>query len=247
MNDWSLTSAFSRAQDEIQQELERARKSSPHSPTSGAVSEDIWLQFLERYLPERYRCTTAHVADSNDTVSQQIDIVIFDRQYTPFIVDYYSSRIVPAESVYAVFEVKQQFSKAEIDYAGEKIASVRRLHRTSIPIPHAGGEYAAKPPIKIIGGLLALDNSWQGELGTALQSALKDQILKNGRLDLGCCANSGGFKYLPDENEFSIVNCEHPAMWFLFQLISELQRAGTVPAIDIQAYAKLLDSEADHV
>ena len=37
---------------------------------------------------------------------------------------------VPAESGYAVFEVKPLASSGEVVYAGEKVASVRALHRT---------------------------------------------------------------------------------------------------------------------
>ena len=39
--------------------------------------------------------------------SEQIDVVVFDRQYSPFIFNYEGQTIIPAESVYAVFEAKQ--------------------------------------------------------------------------------------------------------------------------------------------
>jgi hypothetical protein len=45
--------------------------------------------------------------DSLGNFSQQIDVVVFDRQYSPFIFDFREQQIVPAESVYAVFEAKQ--------------------------------------------------------------------------------------------------------------------------------------------
>jgi hypothetical protein len=60
---------------------------------------------------------------------------------------------VPAESVYAIIEVKQELSRTYIKYAGDKIKSVRCLKRTSVPIPHAGGTYKPKPPDRIIGWL----------------------------------------------------------------------------------------------
>ena len=53
--------------------------------------------------------------------------------------------IIPAESVYAVFEAKQAANAGLVAYAQEKVASVRRLHRTSLPIPYAKGVYPAKP------------------------------------------------------------------------------------------------------
>ncbi|MGA2458777.1 MAG: hypothetical protein ABSF85_14500, partial [Terriglobales bacterium] len=56
------------------------------------------------------------------------------------------------ESVYAAFEAKQSINAEEVDYAQKKVASVRRLHRTSLEIPHAGGKYPAKTPQHILGG-----------------------------------------------------------------------------------------------
>ena len=38
----------------------------------------------------------------------------------------------------AVLEVKQVVDSEELLYAGNKAGSVRRLRRTSVPIPHAG-------------------------------------------------------------------------------------------------------------
>ena len=80
--------------------------------------------------------------------------VIFDRQYSPFIFKYQGQTIVPAESVYAAFEAKQTINASLVHYAQEKVASVRRLHRTSLTDPHAGGTFPPKPLPYILGGLL---------------------------------------------------------------------------------------------
>lgn len=92
------------------------------------------------------------MVDSKGTFSQQIDVVVFDRQYSPFIFNYEDQTIIPAESVYAVFEAKQAINAAQIAYAQAKVASVRQLHRTSLPIPFAYGTYPAKPLIPILTG-----------------------------------------------------------------------------------------------
>jgi hypothetical protein len=79
------------------------------------------------------------VVDSSGQFSQQIDAVVFDRQYTPFILTYQNQTVIPAESVYAVFEVKQVISAKNAAYVQEKAASVCRLHRNSLPVPHVSG------------------------------------------------------------------------------------------------------------
>src|SRR5262249_49951459 len=136
------------------------------------ASEEVWLELLQTYLPKRYQAAKAHVVDSNGTFSDQIDVVIFDRQYSPFILSYKGQTIVPAESIYAVFEAKQSMNAGQIAYAQEKVASVRRLHRTTLPIPYANGTYPAKALIPILGGLLTFESDWQPALGEPLKNAL---------------------------------------------------------------------------
>lgn len=83
-----------------------------------------------------------------------MDIAIFDCQYSPFVFTFKEQNIIPIENVYAAFEVKQLIDLSMVNYAKEKITSVRALSPTSLPIPHAGGCYPAKPPITIIGAYL---------------------------------------------------------------------------------------------
>jgi hypothetical protein len=168
------------------------RKSLNHPGTKGDASENVWNNMLNTYLPKRYQAAKAHVVDSEGKFSQQIDVVVFDRQYSPFIFTYEEQTIIPAESVYAVFEAKQTADAALVAYAQEKVASVRRLLRTSLPIPHAGGVYPAKAPIPILGGLLTFESKWSPALGPSLEKALHANA-GEGRLDIGCIASHGHF------------------------------------------------------
>jgi hypothetical protein len=167
-----------------------------------------------------------------------MDVVIFDRQYSPFIFDYEGQKIVPAESVYAVFEAKQSINAEYVKYAQEKVQSVRKLHQTSLPIPHAGGVYSPKPPIKIIGGILTLDSDWTPALGKSLEDALKIDV---GSLDIGCIAAHGYFLFEQTKKEYEFFDGSKPATAFLLQLISQLQFSGTVPMIDVLAYFQWLN------
>jgi hypothetical protein len=194
MSDWSLPQLLATLHEDIHRRLEAARRTFAHTTTKGDASERVWLQLLQQYLPQRYAADTAHVVDSLGQFSQQIDIVIFDRQYSPFILKYEGQTIIPAESVYAVFETKQAISTQHLKYAQEKIATVRRLHRTSLPIPHAGGVYPPKAPINILGGLLTFESTWPTCFGQPIREALRhDQNL--GRINLGCVAAHGHFVY----------------------------------------------------
>jgi hypothetical protein len=238
MNNWSLSELLGGLHDDIQQQLATARKAFSHPSTKGSASERVWLELLETYLPRRYQVATAHVVDSDGAFSEQIDVVIFDRQYSPFIFKYQGQTIVPAESVYAAFEAKQSINVGEISYAQKKVASVRRLHRTSLPIPSAGGLLPAKPLQHIIGGLVTFESDWNPPLGEPLSKALSG-IEQETRLDLGCVAAHGMF--VCDVNGCHTITPQGKAATaFLFELISRLQTSATVPMIDIRAYAKWL-------
>lgn len=239
MSKWSLPQLLAGLHDDIEQRLAIARKSFGHPGTKGDASEGVWLELLDNYLPKRYQAATAHIVDSRGEFSDQIDVVIFDRQYSPFIFKFQGQVIVPAESVYAVFEAKQAINAGQVSYAQDKVQSVRRLTRTSLPIPHAGGTFPPKPLPYILAGLLTFESDWNPPMGQPLRDALGHEADK--RLDLGCVAAHGIFGC--DETGCYTVRLQgKPATAFLMELIARLQTSGTVPMIDIRAYAKWLAS-----
>ncbi len=237
MSEWSLSVLLASLHDDIQQRLTTARKVFAHSGTKGDASENVWLELLQNYLPQRYKADSGHVVDSEGNFSDQIDVIIFDRQYSPFIFKFEGQVIVPSESVYAVFEAKQEITATIVEYSQDKVRSVRRLKRTSLPIPHAGGVYPPKALPYILGGLLALESAWNPPLGEALMTALVSDDER--RLDMGCVAAHGIFGF-DAKNQYGITEKGKPATAFLMELISRLQESGTVPMIDIRAYAKWL-------
>jgi hypothetical protein len=238
VSNWSLVELLGGLHDDIQQRLATARKAFAHPGTKGDASENVWLELLKNYLPHRYQAETAHVVDSEGAFSEQIDVVVFDRQYSPFIFHYQGQTIVPAESVYAAFEAKQSINAGQVSYAQKKVASVRSLHRTSLPIPSAGGLLPAKPLQHIIGGLLTFESDWTPPLGESLQEALSGAE-PDGTLDIGCVAAHGMF-LCDAEGCHTITPQGKAATAFLFELIARLQCSATVPMIDIRAYAKWL-------
>ena len=235
---WSLTRLLASLHEDIEQRLSIARSTMGHPGSKGDASENVWLQLFDKYLPARYQAIKAHVVDSQGNFSEQIDIVVRDRQYSPFIFQYEGQAIVPAESVYAVFEAKQTIDAGLVAYAQRKAASVRRLHRTSLPIPHAGGIYPPKVPPPILAGLLTFESEWNPPLGKALENALATDDA-NLQLDLGCVAAHGMFS-LENGQGYALTTGGKPATAFLLELIARLQIMATVPMIDVRAYANWL-------
>jgi hypothetical protein len=236
----TLNELFLALHDRLACELGITRRTVGHTGTMGTVSEGQWIKMLYEHLPKRYKVNRAFVIDSKGACSDQIDIVIHDRQYSPFVLNYGDALYVPAESVYAVFEVKQGMNADQVKYAADKIASVRALHRTSIEIHTNVGKHPPKKPHDIIGGLLTVGSDWNPPFGSPFTSAI-NTTSKEGRLDIGCSAQQGMFEVTytePDSAAIDVQLTNAALALFLLRLIDRLRSIATVPAIDILAYAK---------
>lgn len=242
-----FTRALKRRQATLLASLAEGRDVHDHPTSSGDHSELDWQGTLEQFLPNRYRVSRGTVVDATGTTSDAIDLIIHDAQYTPIIFqrgDNDGAIVVPAESVYAVFEAKPTLNKAHLDYAADKVKSVRRLRRTSMRITHAGGQYEPKPPHRIIGGILADACGWSPCLGETFRAAM-EKLTGDRTLDLGCALEGGAFEQVTaaDQREAGHIETAPPdltLMFFVVRLFRRLQKTGTAPAIDIEAYAPVV-------
>jgi hypothetical protein len=234
-----LRGVFLELQKQMIASLAATRQVIQHSGAKGSSTELQWQTMLRSYLPERYAVDKAFVLDCEGNLSEEIDLVIYDRQYSPFLFNQNFVKYVPAESVYAVFEIKQEIGSGVVKYAGEKVASVRRLRRTSVPAP---GVPQAKEPGYIVGGVLTLSSSWNPALGKTFVDAL-GELPKDERLNIGCALECGGFEavYGKDLEPFvEISSPETSLIFFFLHLLSRLQWMGTVPALDLSVYGRVL-------
>ena len=233
-----LKSAFIAEEKVLLAQLEQAKKSITHDGTLGKVTENLFIEILKKYLPKRYKVTGAIIIDSRGETSDQIDIVIYDNQYTNTLLDQSGSIYIPCEAVYGIFEVKQQVNKENLGYTAKKIASVKKLHRTSAEIYHAGGKYPAKKHFTILGGLIAYKAKWKGGLNS--NSFEKAFSAFEGDKKVDCCLaiKSGSFD-IYDEDP-CLVQKEPALIHFIFRLLHKLQKLGTVSAINWCEYLEFL-------
>lgn len=264
-----LKELFGGLQKQMLASLNVDREFIGHPGSKGDASERRWIEFIRTYLPDRYKVDKAIVIDSTGNVSEQMDVVIYDAIYTPFIFNQDGFMYIPAESVYAVFEVKQDV-KGYIDYAAQKVESVRKLKRTSIGMVASGRPTAARHLTKIIGGILTTTSSYRGN--NTVRNQLK-KLKGYQTLDLGCFCDTGSF-YVdyeektpdgidPTENikenrkyieqvyasrvvkEIKFSDKDVSLFTFFLQLVSYLKSIGTVPAIDVNAYLKSINAKID--
>lgn len=231
-----LQEAFSLQQSLLKTQLEMSSKSITHNGVLGDVNETHFIETIKKYLPRRYAIDSGIIIDSNGSTSDQIDVVIYDNQYTPTLLDQHNHRFIPAESVYAIFEVKPTIDKAYLDYTANKAESVRKLYRTSVAIPHAGGVYTPKPHFDIVAGIVATNVSWVDGLGTAFLAA-HGQLFSNKTINCGLAVSGASFDTFNSSGTIEYGPSDNALLYFIFRLLQKLQTLGTVPAIDWNAYA----------
>lgn len=232
----NLREIFLGLQNQMRSRLTLNKKILTHPVAKGDASELEWVEMLNTYLPKRYQVDKAFVIDHTGAVSDQIDIVIFDRHFSPFLLRQNGATYIPAESVYAVIEVKPRLSSATLRYAGKKAASVRRLTRTSGRIVHAGGVIdRPKKPFTILAGILTLDGSLNGGALQTLSNLKGDQ-----RLHFGCSLESGAFNLEHKNGKMKVARSEagDGLVVFFLNLMAALQALGSAPAMNIEQYVK---------
>ncbi|MEX2193859.1 MAG: DUF6602 domain-containing protein [Thermoleophilaceae bacterium] len=239
-----LTTILRNHQKTILAGLDASRDIFENNEAKGDASEFQWVEVVEKFLPHRYKASAAFVLDADGKRSDFIDVVIHDRHYCPLLFEEGDQMFIPAESVYAVLEVKQELSRDTVIYAAEKAESVRRLRRTSTNIVNMGGAAAPRPLFEILAGVLATESGWNPPFGEPFTTALKDGAADFARLDLGCALRHGGFEVAWDagEPEVNASVAEASLMFFLLRLFGRLQELGTVPAIDLREYGKSLEA-----
>lgn len=265
-NSINIRDLFNGLQKQMEVQLNTNRDNILHPVTKGDSLENVWIEWLKKYMPNRYCIDKAIIIDSEGNLSDQIDLVIYDQQYTPFVFTQNGVHYIPAEGVYAVFEVKPDLegsttsdgeSMNYIEYAGRKIQSVRALKRTSAKIIDRGESRPPRSLTKIIGGILTSVNAYSKN--ETIEKHLKN-LTELKTIDMGCIVEFGSFyidysgiekKEITDPNEriqdyyknrsfnkITYSERENSLVTFFLQLSRYLQQTiGTVAAIDFSAYA----------
>ncbi|MEB3024241.1 MULTISPECIES: DUF6602 domain-containing protein [unclassified Parvimonas] len=77
--------------------------------TAGTYREEIWADFFRRIVPKKFNIErSVFIIDSNENISKEVDIAIYDEQYTPYIFNYGLIKFIPIEAVAAVVQCKSR-------------------------------------------------------------------------------------------------------------------------------------------
>lgn len=81
---------------------------SQHGSFTGAYREEVWANLFRNILPKKFAVQqNAFIIDSEGKTSPEVDIVIYDEQYVPYIFQYgETTKLIPIEAVFAVVQCK---------------------------------------------------------------------------------------------------------------------------------------------
>jgi hypothetical protein len=141
-----------------------------NNPEYGKYRETICKDFIRFFIPRRLEIDQGFVIDSNNDVSHQCDIIIYDSRYTPLIESGERQRFFPVESVVAVGEVKSTVSGDGLKTALRRLSKIK-LMREKVSDPHVVRQMAEMP--------FNPKNNYLHQIFTFLISKRIDQSLAN--------------------------------------------------------------------
>ena len=210
-----------------------------HPVGNGDNSEGGWKEFISKILPGKYGVDSGYVIDYEGNISDQIDIIIYDNLYSPFIMSSGAGvKYIPAEAVYAVAEIKPTITKAYLKYANDKVESVKKLKRTVRGVTVAGIRKPKQKLTNILGILLAKESD------ITKDDTIKKYLDEYTSINMLCALDKYTIFCNRTSNilEVEKVNKNEALLGLYFYLNNELYELGTVAGIDIREYANALDS-----
>jgi len=127
-----LDELFGRVSDRLKIEFEDQAKILGHPGEVGTGRENVLKSILTKYIPKRYAVESGFVVDALGNKSEQMDIIIYEVNYTPVFEIVEGKRFFPCETVVAVGQVRTEIgSRKEMQDCLSNIKSVKQLDRSN--------------------------------------------------------------------------------------------------------------------
>jgi hypothetical protein len=121
-----LHKVFKEISNQLQAEFRKSAEVK-HSGGKGDLREDAFRAFLKEYLPGIFGVGRGEVITSENQITAELDIVIYDPSHCPLLIKSSSHSVYPIESVFGAVSVKSHLDSAELKEAYENIATLKQL------------------------------------------------------------------------------------------------------------------------
>lgn len=226
-----------------------------HHGGKGDNREDAFVDFLRDYLPNKYGTGRGEVISSNNDVSGELDIVIYDKDHCPLFLKSQSHSLYPIESVFGAISMKSHLDSAELKDAYQNIVSLKKIasKQNFSHSPNPGMQVGLAPvtPVTAIFAYAANRSlSAIAKQVKELDGQLEDISLRPDFvvvLGLGIVGPSGKLrnnfnKYTLPESVDEVANerktGRHTLLRFYMQLLDELNTITQKP-LDLHSYFEM--------
>ncbi len=197
---------------------------SKHSPTVGAGREVVLKSFLRGILPKRVGLCSGHVF-CEDQQSKQVDIIAYDADATNGLPLEDDIKLIPAESLLGIIEIKSKLSKTKLIEGIDNIQSVIDL----IPPPVNNYFEPPRKPFTIIFAY-ELERNSLDSLSRNLNNTLAEMEKPKTLVNLVCVLNKGliylDHEYMPYEyfkfykiTEYKAFIHDEKTLYELYQIL----------------------------
>lgn len=121
---------FQKISDSMLASREIGSFATPHSSTRGRNTERVLINFLRKFLPQRFSISQGHIVSPRGDLTPQLDIIIHDETIYPVATVLESGeKIVFAHSVYAVISVKSIFfERSGVSQVNDMVNNLRPVY-----------------------------------------------------------------------------------------------------------------------
>lgn len=127
-----MVALFDLVSERLRIEFDYQAKILGHPGEVGTGRENVLKGILAKYIPRRYVIDSGFVIDALNGRSEQMDIVIYEANYTPVFEIVEGKRFFPCETVVAVGQVRTKIgSRKELQKCLNNIKSVKKLDRSN--------------------------------------------------------------------------------------------------------------------
>lgn len=103
-----------------------------HRGAKGRVREiEIVTEYLQRYLPGHIGVANGECVATDGAVSPECDIILFEKNSTPYLVHKEGYQVFPIECVYGVIEVKSRLDKKELQDSIAKVKEIKSMPKVA--------------------------------------------------------------------------------------------------------------------
>lgn len=127
-----LDELFNSVSKRLKIEFEEQAKILGHPGEVGTGRENVLKSILTKYIPKRYFVDSGFVIDALGNKSKQMDIIIYEANYTPVFEIVEGKRFFPCETVVAVGQVRTKIgSRKKMRDCLNNVKSVKELDRSN--------------------------------------------------------------------------------------------------------------------